>query len=97
METVTKERTKISEPQIDVTDKDVVEDPNYVRRSSELIHESLQKGSDVIQMSNGDILVNEVKTVTYRYQWNQDKGKFERASTGSRMKRHRKMVENNDN
>ena len=35
----------------------VVNDVNYIRRSSALVNEELQKGSDIMQMANGDILV----------------------------------------
>lgn len=53
-------------------------DQKYISRSLDLINNALQKGADVTQMPNGDILMTEVKTVTYRYAWNSDKKKFDR-------------------
>jgi hypothetical protein len=65
-------------------------DANYIRKSSVLVSDALQKGSDVMQLANGDIVITEVKTVTYKYQWDESKGKFERATTGSRVRRKKR-------
>lgn len=65
----------------------VVNDVNYIRRSSALVNEALQKGSDIMQLANGDILVTETKIVTYKYEWSREKGKFERAASGTRSRR----------
>jgi hypothetical protein len=67
----------------------LVKDLNYLKRSSVIVSDALQKGSDVMQLANGDIVITEIKTVTYNYIWNQDKGRFERANSGQRMKRPR--------
>ena len=68
----------------------LAKDMNYIKRSSTIVTDALQKGSDIMQLANGDILITEVKTVTYKYQWNTDKGKFDRANAGHRTKRPRK-------
>lgn len=65
-------------------------DVNYIRASSSMVTDALRKGCDIIQLANGDILITEVKTVTYKYNWNNEKGRFERANSGNRVKRPRK-------
>lgn len=71
-------------------------DINYIKRSSMIVSDALQKGSDIMQLANGDILITEVKTVTYKYNWNNAKGRFERANSGHRTKRPRKNKVAND-
>jgi len=53
-------------------------DPRYLRQSSSLIHEALQKGFDVLQMEDGDIVMTGTKTIVYRYEWDAEKGKLMR-------------------
>lgn len=65
-------------------------DINYIKKSSVLVSDALQKGSDIMQLASGDILITEVKTITYKYSWNNAKGRFERANAGHRVKRPRK-------
>ncbi len=77
-------------PQATKGSNNVATDINYIRKSSVLVNEALQKGSDIMQMSNGDIIITEVKTVTYKYTWNNEKHKFERASSGSKIKRKKR-------
>ena len=76
-------------PQASENDKNLVTDINYIRKSSTLVNDALQKGSDIMQLPNGDIIVTEVKTVTYKYRWNCEKNKFERVVTGSRLHKQR--------
>src|ERR1700685_307956 len=51
-------------------------DPRYLRQSSALIQDALQKGFDVLQLANGDIVTTGTKTVVYQYRWENDKGKI---------------------
>lgn len=51
-------------------------DARYLRQSSSLIQDSLQKGFDVLQLANGDIVATGTKTVVYHYSWDQEKGKL---------------------
>jgi hypothetical protein len=69
---------------------ELASDINYIKRSSVLVSDALQKGSDIMQLASGDILITEVKTITYKYSWNSTKGRFERANAGHRVKRPRK-------
>jgi hypothetical protein len=51
-------------------------DPRYLRQSSSLIQDALQKGFDVLQLANGDIVTTGTKTVVYQYSWDNEKGKL---------------------
>ncbi len=51
-------------------------DPRYLRQSSSLIQDALQKGFDVLQLANGDIVTTGTKTVVYQYTWDEEKGKL---------------------
>ena len=61
-----------SEPEI----TNMMLDPRYLRQSSALIQDALQKGFDVLQLSNGDIVTTGTKTVVYQYKWNDETGKL---------------------
>lgn len=54
-------------------------DARYLRQSSSLIQEALQKGFDVLQLANGDIVTTGTKTVVYQYTWDEEKGKLVKA------------------
>lgn len=63
----------------DDQDKNITEmmmDASYLRQSSSLVNQALQKGFDVLQMENGEIVMTGTKTVIYRYQWDAEKGKL---------------------
>jgi hypothetical protein len=51
-------------------------DPRYLRQSSSLIQDALQKGFDVLQLANGDIVTTGTKTVVYQYTWDEERGKL---------------------
>lgn len=63
----------------DDNDLKVMGDPRYLRQSATLIAEALQKGFDVLQMANGDIVTTGTKTVVYTYSWDEEKGKLIRS------------------
>lgn len=65
---------KTPEPEPDITN--MMMDPRYLRQSSALIQDALQRGFDVLQLANGDIVTTGTKTVVYQYTWDQDKGKL---------------------
>lgn len=60
----------------DAAGVNIMLDPRYLRQSSSLIQEALQKGFDVLQLANGDIVTTGTKTVVYQYSWENDKGKL---------------------
>jgi hypothetical protein len=68
----------------------LAKDINYIDRSSSIVREALSKGSDILQLANGDLVITEVKTVSYKYVWDNEKGRFCRANSGNRAKRPRK-------
>lgn len=55
---------------------DLMTDPDYLRQSSSLINEALQKGFDVLQLANGDIVTTGTKTIVHQYTWDTGKGKL---------------------
>ncbi len=62
----------------DEEQNDVFADLRYVSKSGSLITESLQRGGDVMQLANGDIIVSEMKPVTFYYAWDKAKGRLVR-------------------
>lgn len=56
--------------------EDVLTDIKYICKTSGLITESLQRGCDVAQLPNGDIIVSEVKTVNTQYSWDVEKNRM---------------------
>lgn len=75
----------------DDSDLKVMADPRYLRQSASLIAEALQKGFDVLQMANGDIVTTGTKTVVYTYGWDEEKGKLVRSK--ARLKKDDSRVE----
>lgn len=62
-------------------------DPRYLRQSSSLIQEALQKGFDVLQLANGDIVTTGTKTVVFQYRWDEEKGKLVKSKPSGERKR----------
>ena len=71
-------------------------DARYLRQSSSLIQESLQKGFDVLQLANGDIVATGTKTVVYHYSWDQEKGKLMKYKLDAGRKQRRANVEEDE-
>lgn len=69
------------------TGLDPMSDMRYVCKSCALITESLQKGCDVMQLPNGDIIVTELKAVTFQYSWDAKKAKLVRSQFGNKPKK----------
>lgn len=55
---------------------DVMANPDYLRKSQALITEALQKGFDILQLENGDVVVTGTKTIVTQYAWDEKKGKM---------------------
>lgn len=64
-------------------------DARYLRQSSSLIQEALQKGFDVLQLANGDIVTTGTKTIVYQYSWDEERGKLMRIKPDSSRKAKR--------
>lgn len=56
----------------------ILTDVRYICKTNPLMAESLQSGCDVAQLSNGDIIITQVKTVNTHYTWDSNKGKMVR-------------------
>jgi len=76
---------KSSEGEPEITN--MMLDPRYLRQSSSLIQDSLQKGFDVLQLANGDIVTTGTKTVVYQYAWDEEKGKLIKSKPEGRKAR----------
>ena len=63
-------------PESDADVKNMMLDPRYLRQSSSLIQEALQKGFDVLQLATGDIVTTGTKTIVHQYTWDEEKGKL---------------------
>lgn len=72
-------------------DQDIMADISYIRKSCSLVTDALKKGCDVLQMPNGDVVITEIRTVSFQYTWNKEKGKFEKIKSGSRLRRLRRV------
>jgi hypothetical protein len=62
---------------------ETMSNPNYLRQSSSLINDALQKGFDVLQMADGDIVMTGVKTVVYQYTWDDKKSALVRTKASA--------------
>lgn len=60
---------------------DLMSDADYLRQSSALINEALQKGYDVLQLPNGDIVTTGTKTIVHTYSWDKGDHKLVRTHT----------------
>lgn len=65
-------------------------DARYLRQSSSLIQDALQKGFDVLQLANGDIVTTGTKTVVYQYKWDDEKGKLVRSKQPDANRKNRR-------
>ena len=74
----------------DFKDDDILLDRNYIDQSFSFMKDALQKGFDVAQLPNGDVMVTETKVVTYHYNWNEERRRFERTNAGARRQRKTK-------
>jgi hypothetical protein len=69
--------------------EDVMSDMRYVCQSCSLITGALQRGCDVLQLPNGDIVVTELKPITFQYTWDNKKGKLIRTQSGLKLRKTR--------
>ncbi|MDX1924271.1 MAG: DUF2671 domain-containing protein [Rickettsiaceae bacterium] len=59
---------------------DILTDIRYICKVTPIITDSLQRGCDVAQLPNGDIIVTETKVVNTQYSWDEGKIKMVRAT-----------------
>jgi len=65
-------------------------DADYLRQSSALINEALQRGFDVLQLANGDIVTTGTKTIVNQFTWDAEKGKLVKAKAAEKKGRRTK-------
>ena len=83
-----KKKAEVDSPVVNM-----MSDPAYLRQSSALINEALQKGFDVLQLASGDIVTTGTKTVVYQYTWDSEKGKLVKTKTAdSGMKKAKRSA-----
>ena len=70
---------------------DMMADPRYLRQSSSLIQDALQKGFDVLQLADGDIVTTGTKTIVYQYHWDAAKGKLVKSKSETGSKRSQRI------
>ena len=68
------------------SNEDVMLNPDYLRHSSSIISEALQKGFDVLQLDNGDIVTTGTKIVVTQYHWDEEKQSMTKLSAKDRKK-----------
>lgn len=68
---------------------DLMVDPAYLRHSSSLINEALQKGFDVLQLANGDIVTTGTKTIVNTYVWDASSAHLVKAKTPANKAKRR--------
>ena len=86
-------------PEIDSPVVNMMTDPAYLRQSSALINEALQKGFDVLQLANGDVVTTGTKTVVYQYTWDAEKSKLVKtkpADSSAKKAKRATMVEDEE-
>ncbi|MDX2050138.1 MAG: DUF2671 domain-containing protein [Rickettsiaceae bacterium] len=54
----------------------IFSDLRYICEATNIILDSLKKGCDVAQLSNGDLIITEVRTINTQFSWNQEKKKM---------------------
>ncbi len=74
----------------------MMNDPSYLRQSSALINEALQKGFDVLQLPNGDIVTTGTKTVVHQYSWDLDKAKLVKTKADPKKLKDAIVLEESD-
>lgn len=89
---VTPKKSVESEPEV----VNMMLDARYLRQSSSLIQDALQKGFDVLQLANGDIVTTGTKTVVYQYAWDAEKGKLTKTKPDAARKARRTSLEEDD-
>lgn len=66
---------------------DMMMDARYLRQSSSLIQDALQKGFDVLQLASGDIVTTGTKTIVHQYSWDEERGKLARIKPDAKKAR----------
>lgn len=78
------DKTNITDDNINTqnhkADFDILNDVEYICKSTKLISDALRNGCDIAQLPNGDIMVTETKIVHMQYAWSKEKARMIRLS-----------------
>jgi hypothetical protein len=83
-----RERRPFTTEQANTDVASLMGDQRYLRQSAALINDALQKGFDVLQMPNGDVVTTGTKVVVSTYSWDEKRGRLVK----SRSRRTRRRV-----
>ncbi len=72
-----------------VSVEDIMQNPEYLRQSSAIISEALQKGFDILQLENGDIVTTGTKVIVTQYHFDPDGEKMVKLSAKERKKKEK--------
>lgn len=75
---------------------DMMANADYLRHSSALIKEALEKGFDVLQLADGSIVTTGTKTVVYHYSWDTQKSKFSRSTKSDAPRKAKQMIDEDE-
>ena len=76
----------------EISVEDIMQNPEYLRQSSAIISDALQKGYDVLQLENGDIVTTGTKVIVTQYHFDPAEDKMSKLSAKDRKKQE---TENN--
>lgn len=83
----------LSESSESIAGEEIILNPDYLRKSSALISEALQKGYDVLQLDNGDIVTTGTKVVVTQYHWDGEENKMVKVPISKRRKKSSDSLE----
>lgn len=60
----------------DEMDYNPFSNPIYIAQMQKIMSDQIEKGNNVLSMSNGDLIVTDIKTLDVHYQWNENTKKL---------------------
>ncbi len=75
---------RIKETERDSGGDDLMLNPEYLRHSSAIISEALQKGFDVLQLENGDVVTTGTRVIVTQYRWDTEQQKMSKLTAKER-------------
>jgi hypothetical protein len=66
---------------------DILTNPEYICASHKIIVDALRNNQDVAQLSNGNLVITEVKTINTSYIWNKEVNRLIKSEVNHKNKR----------
>lgn len=79
-----------------ISSVDLMKNADYLRHSSTIISDALQKGCDVLQLENGDIVTTGTRIVVTRYRWDDEASKIVKVSAKERKQQEAQLKKKTD-